>query len=483
MAEDEALPPGPIDEWQAYVDENEQPSRRSRGRVDPFVAFGVALGVVVMIGMVALRPTGASRAQADDLAALGVPTEFHHATVDDVAERPCVGVETETCTVVGFKLDDGPDAGFVFVQEFFPGATTPAFSVGDRVVLSRVARTATVESTSMTPCSFDSEVECIAIELLVDDGGTTATALFEAYQGEAAADLRVGEEVLVDYVYDGDQLEMLAVRPMEPQEVYRFADFDRRTLLIGVAVVFALFVVALGGWRGATALVGLVISVLILLLFVLPAILDGRSAVLVAVFGSAGIAFVTMYLAHGLNRMTTIALLGMVSALTLTAVLSAITVAAARFSGLAAEESSLLTFFDGIDVSGLVLAGIVLGAAGALDDVTITQAATVWELRSANPALDSSGLFRRALRVGRDHIASIVNTLLLAYAGASLPLLVLFVLARQSLGTIANSEVVAIEIVRTLIGSMGLVAAVPLTTWLAARFARAQSTAQPDATV
>jgi uncharacterized membrane protein len=471
MAEDEALPPGPIDAWQAYVDENEPPPRARARRVDPFVAFGLALGVLVLAGMVVLRPTGASRAQADDLAALGVPTEFHHATVDDVIERPCIGIETETCAVVYFELDDGPDAGFVFVQEFLPGATTPTFSVGDRVVLSRVARTATVEAVTGAPCSFDPEIECVAIDLLVEDGGTTSRSVFEAYRGEAAADLRVGDEALVDYVYDGDRVEMLSVRPMEPQEVYQFADFDRRLVLIVVAVAFALVVVALGGWRGATALVGLVISLLILLLFVLPSILDGRSAVLVAVVGSAAIAFVAMYLAHGISRMTTIALLGMVAALTLTSILSAITVAAARFSGLAAEETTLLTFFDGIDVSGLVLAGVVLGAAGALDDVTITQAATVWELRAANPLLDSSGLYRRALRVGRDHIASIVNTLLLAYAGASLPLLVLFVLARQSLGTIANSEVVAVEIVRTLIGSMGLVAAVPLTTWLAAYFA------------
>ena len=470
MAEDEALPPSPVDAWQAYADENElQPSNKPR-RVDPFVAFGVVLGALVLLAMVALRPTGASRSQADDLAALGVPTEFHHATVVDVVQRSCAGVETETCAVAYFKLDDGPDAGFVFIQEFLPGPATPTFSAGDRVVLSRVARTATVEAVTTTPCSFDSGSECVAVDLVIEDGDTPRRSVFEAYLGESATELSAGDEALVDYVYDGDRLEMLSVRPLDPQAVYQFADFDRRLVLLVAAAVFALVVVALGGWRGATALVGLVISLLILLLFVLPAILDGRSAVLVAVVGSAAIAFVTMYLAHGFSRMTTIALFGMVSALALTAVLSAITVAAARFSGLAAEETSLLTFFDGIDVSGLVLAGIVFGAAGALDDVTITQAATVWELRATDPALDTSALFRRALRVGRDHIASIVNTLLLAYAGASLPLLVLFVLARQSLGTIANSEIVAVEIVRTLVGSIGLVAAVPLTTWLAARF-------------
>ena len=143
----------------------------------------------------------------------------------------------------------------------------------------------------------------------------------------------------------------------------------------------------------------------------------------------------------------------------------------ANFTGLVTEESSLLTLFEGIDVRGLLLAGIVLGSAGAIDDVTVTQASAVWELRAANPSLGSGELFRRGLRVGRDHIASTVNTLLLAYAGASLPLLVLFVLSAQSLGTVANSEVVAVEIARTLVGSIGLVAAVPFTTWMAAHIA------------
>lgn len=471
MVEDESLEPDRIDEWQAYVAESDSPKRDPRLTRDPFVVSGVVLGIVILIGMILLRPTGASKAQADDVAALGVPTDFHHATVREVEEQPCAGVESEGCVVVRFELEGGPEAGFVFVQEFLPGATTPAFSRGDRVMLSRVAPAGTVEAVAVAPCSFDAQAECVAIDLLIDDGEQGRSAKFEAYPGEDAASLEVGDEALIDFLYDEDRIEILSVRQVDPQSLYQFADFDRRLVLLIVAVVFAGVVVLLGGWRGATALVGLAISILILLMFVLPAILDGRNAVLVAVFGSAAIAYVTMYLAHGFGRMTTIALFGMTSALILTAVLSSIVVGMARFSGFVTEETSLLTFFEGIDVTGLLLAGIVLGAAGALDDVTITQAATVWELKAASPSLGSVGLFHRALRVGRDHIASIVNTLLLAYAGASLPLLILFILARQSLGTIANSEVVAVEIVRTLVGSIGLVAAVPLTTWLAARFA------------
>ena len=189
---------------------------------------------------------------------------------------------------------------------------------------------------------------------------------------------------------------------------------------------------------------------------------------MVAVVGAATIAFVALYTAHGFSRMTTVALIGTLAALILTALLSFLVVGIAEFTGFVTEESALLTLFDDIDVRGLLLAGIVLGAAGAIDDVTVTQASAVWELRAANPELTSAELFSRGLRIGRDHIASTVNTLLLAYAGAALPLLVLFVLSEQSLGTVANSEVVAVEIVRTLVGSIGLVAAVPFTTWMAA---------------
>jgi uncharacterized membrane protein len=176
-----------------------------------------------------------------------------------------------------------------------------------------------------------------------------------------------------------------------------------------------------------------------------------------------------LYLAHGFTDLTHVALLGATGALVITVILSSLMTNLAQFSGLAGEESLYLTLFGGIDVAGLLLAGIVLGALGALDDVTVTQASTVWEVRRANPTLGVGELTAAGLRVGRDHIASTVNTLLLAYAGASIPLLLLFGLSQQSLGTIANSEVVAVEIVRTLVGSIGLVTAVPITTWLAAR--------------
>jgi uncharacterized membrane protein len=147
-----------------------------------------------------------------------------------------------------------------------------------------------------------------------------------------------------------------------------------------------------------------------------------------------------------------------------------VVVAVAGFSGLTGDGFFLIAIPD-LDLGGLVLAGVVLGALGAIDDVTVTQASAVWEVHKANPALDRRSLYQAGIRVGRDHIVSTVNTLLLAYAGASLPLLILSSLSAQPLGVVASSEVVAVEIVRTLVGSVGLVAAVPVTTWLSARIA------------
>jgi uncharacterized membrane protein len=221
--------------------------------------------------------------------------------------------------------------------------------------------------------------------------------------------------------------------------------------------------------RGLAALGGLAISLFVLMGFIVPAIVAGRDAVLVATVGGSIIVLVALYLAHGVTPLTHVAAIGAFSALALTALLSWLATSAAHFSGLADEESFYLLAIPGIDLNGILLAGIVLGAIGALDDVTVTQASAVWEVRGANRELLPHDLFASGLRVGRDHIASTVNTLLLAYAGAALPLLVLYSLSPLPTGGVLSSEVVAVEVVRTLVGSMGLVAAVPITTWLASR--------------
>jgi uncharacterized membrane protein len=320
---------------------------------------------------------------------------------------------------------------------------------------------AEVEDVSDGACSYNPEFECSRVIFRLLEGpfpGTRDAKEFE--QLPTTPRFEVGEIVVLSYRPEAEALFQ-----------YQFADRERRPLLLGVALVFALAVVGLGRLRGLAALGGLAASLVVLVAFIVPAILQGTSPILVATVGAGAIGFLALYIAHGWNSLTHVAVVGTFTALLLTVGLSALTVELARFSGFASEESLYLTFIDQFDVTGLLLAGIVLGALGALDDVTVTQASAVWEVRRANPSLARRDLYQAGLRVGRDHIASTVNTLLLAYAGASMPLLLLFALSGQSLGIVANSEVVATEIIRTLVGSIGLVAAVPITTWLAARVA------------
>ena len=258
---------------------------------------------------------------------------------------------------------------------------------------------------------------------------------------------------------------------------YYLVDYDRRSLLVVLAVLFAVFVIALSRWHGLFSLLGVAISLGVLVLFVMPAILEGGNPLAVAIVGAAVIMFVNLYLAHGFNARTTTAILGTMASLALTGLLAVIFVEVGRFTGFGSEEASFLQLSaDQVNLEGLLLGGIIIGTLGVLDDVTITQASAVWELRAANPSFVFADLYRSAIRIGRDHIASTVNTLVLAYAGASLPLLLLFTVARRPLDAVLNSEVVAEEIVRTLVGSIGLVASVPVTTALAASVVAAGAT-------
>jgi uncharacterized membrane protein len=256
--------------------------------------------------------------------------------------------------------------------------------------------------------------------------------------------------------------------PTDPGS-YQVVDFQRGGALIWLGAAFAVAVLLLGRWRGLAALVALGLSLLVLVVFVLPAILAGSSPVTVAVVGASVIMFAVLYLTHGLSARTSTTVLGTLVSLALIALLSAVFSAFARLTGLDDTTASLIgTLGVPVDARGLVLAGVIIGALGVLDDVTVTQTSAVWELRAANPTLGPRALFAAGMRIGRDHVSSAVNTLVLAYAGASLPLLLLFTVAAQGPGTVLTSQDVATEVVRTLVGSIGLVAAVPITTALAA---------------
>ncbi len=320
---------------------------------------------------------------------------------------------------------------------------------------------ATVDSVREGRCSYSTEEnpqDCREFSFIVhegpDAGGIVLLPEFNLTFGLRAPDLQVGDQVKLGY---------------EPSTFFYFyADRNRETTLVVLALLFAVVVIALGRKRGVLALLAMVMTVAVLVLFIAPSVLDGNDPVLVAVVAGAAIAFVSLYLTHGFTPTTTVALAGTLASLALTLAISAVFFAFARFSGLATEEGLTLPLVADINLSSLLLGGAVIGALGALDDVTVTQVATVAELHHRNPRLTIPELITSGIRVGREHIASAVNTLLLAYAGASMPLLLVFAAADQPLGTVANSEIVALEIVRTLCGSIGLVAAVPVTTLMAA---------------
>ncbi|MGH3761589.1 YibE/F family protein [Actinophytocola sp.] len=253
---------------------------------------------------------------------------------------------------------------------------------------------------------------------------------------------------------------------------YQLVDFQREIPLALLAGLFAVVVLLLGRWQGLKALAALGLSFAVLALFVLPAIIAGENPLLVGIFGAGLIMFAVLYLTHGLTARTSTAVLGTMVSLALIGVLGALWAAFAKLTGLDDDTSTLVGLLNTpIDTRGLLLAGVVIGALGVLDDVTVTQTSAVWELRAANPALTRLELYTSALRIGRDHVASAVNTLVMAYAGAALPLLLYSSIAGVGLGNILTSQVIAQEIVRTLVGSIGLIAAVPITTFLAATVA------------
>lgn len=277
-------------------------------------------------------------------------------------------------------------------------------------------------------------------------------------------------------MYQAGQRVRLAVTETEGQPtVYYVSDFRREGPLGVLLALFLGSVVAFGRRQGAQALLGLALSFVVIIGFIVPAILADRSPIAVALVGALLIMVVTLYLSHGWSQKTTAAVVGTAAALLVTAGLATAFVTTASLTGFANEDARMANLqVGGLSLQGMLLAGMIIGGLGVLDDVTMSQSSTVFALRRVNPRAGFAELVRGALSVGHDHIAATVNTLFLAYAGASLPLLIVFSTGVDGIGVIVTSETVAIEVVRALVGSIGLIAAVPLTTAMAAALAVAQ---------
>ncbi|GAB0102466.1 hypothetical protein JMUB6875_14340 [Nocardia sp. JMUB6875] len=258
-----------------------------------------------------------------------------------------------------------------------------------------------------------------------------------------------------------------------PATIYSFDDYARGLPLTIIVIVFAVVIIAVARWRGLRALIGLVIAFGVLVMFLLPALLDGKPAIPVALVAGAVILYSVLYLAHGVNLRTSSALLGTLTSMVVAAVLSWVSLKITHLTGLSEEQNTnVAAYIQHVSITGLLLAGFIIGSLGVLNDVTITQASAAFELAALDEKATRRGIFAAAMRVGRDHIASTVYTLVLAYAGGALPLLLLFSVAGRPISDVLTGDAVGIEIARSAVGGIALALSVPLTTAIAVLLAR-----------
>ena len=353
---------------------------------------------------------------------------------------------------------------------------------------------ANLPDVSMT--GFGSETDRARVTEIIEEGEITLGDVVQRYQ-IARVELLEGEyqgivmemdygkrQVLSSAVYlqTGDMvLVTVGSRPDGVLTVY-FVDFVRANSLLWLTAIFVATVLVISRWKGLRSLLSMAFSLMVIISYIIPHILAGEDPLIVSITGSVILLGVTLYLTYGWNLKTHAAVVSMIFVLLITGTLAGLFVIVARLTGSGDENALfLLQMLNAqINLRGLLLGGMIIGALGVLDDLVTTQASAVFELHHANESLGFRGLFRSAMRIGQDHVAATVNTLVLAYAGASLPMLLMFSLGRGDYGYLVNFEFVAEEIVRTLVGSLGLITAVPLTTAIAILFALAPPRPSPN---
>jgi uncharacterized membrane protein len=387
------------------------------------VALLAVIGLAVVVGAVLLWPSGS---KAD------VPLPFQNGQGGAVTN-------TQAGTVASSTLADcgSPSVGQVLTGQPAPG----------------VAGSGT----------------CVQSLVSIDSGPNRgAQTMLEFSRGPGQPNLLAGEHIRIFRQVD-----------QQGATTYGFYDYERGWPLALLAAAFAIVIVAVARWRGLRALIGIVIAFAVLVVFMLPALRDGAPALPVALVASAAILYAVIYLAHGVSLRTSSALLGTLASMVLAAFLSWGAVKLTHLTGLSQEQNNeVAAYLGNVSIQGLLLAGFIVGSLGVLNDVTITQASTVFEMAHLGHG-SRREVFLRAMRVGSDHIASTVYTLVLAYAGSSLPLLLLLSVANRSLTDVLTSESIAIEIARSAVGGIALALSVPLTTAVAAVLATPNSGPNP----
>jgi len=303
--------------------------------------------------------------------------------------------------------------------------------------------------------------------------GTDTVAMIQTIQAEIIDGGSNGKIITVENDYlslqEGDFFFVNYLITIQGDEIYTVADADRRSSLLFFVALFIGVILFFGGKQGARSLLALLGSFFVISYLLIPTLLQGYSPVLTSSLFAVGILFIAIFFTHGWNRVSVVAFLGTSCAMLITTILAFIAVKTSSLSGFGSDESVFLNMNTGgkLDFSGLLLGGIIIGVLGVLDDIAITQAAVVSELFHANKNLSKKEVYQKALRIGREHVGALVNTLALAYTGASLPLLLLFQGSSAEISYIINGEIFSTEIIRTIVGSIGLVLAVPITTFLA----------------
>ena len=304
--------------------------------------------------------------------------------------------------------------------------------------------------------------------------GTDATTTVQTLRIELLEGKKKGEVVALDndimVLFVGDTIFVNRLVAIDETEYFTFKDVERRPQLFWMAALMVGLVLLFAGWQGMRALLSLGLSIAAIVFLLVPALLAGYEPALASLLIAGVILAVSLFLTHGLKPRVYIAFVGTFSAVGVTCLVAWLSVDWLRLTGFGSDASVYLNFSTGgtLDIAGLLLGSIIIGLLGVLDDVSITQASVVQELRGANPTLSSFELYKRAINVGRDHVGSLVNTLALAYLGTALPLIMFYARANADFWQSINQEIIASEILRIIIGSIGLILAVPFTTLVAA---------------
>ncbi|MBD3362789.1 hypothetical protein GF362_03660 [Candidatus Dojkabacteria bacterium] len=323
-----------------------------------------------------------------------------------------------------------------------------------------ISRTrAKIIKVEQVPCEHDSEKMCDKYTLEISEGGREGTEV------EAFSDPFVLSTLNHDV---GDEVFLEVMRTYEG-ESYSIVGVVRENAILMLLILFVLITIAIARLQGLGSIVGLLISVLVLFLITIPMILKGWNPIVAGYIGAGLVLISSVYLSHGFNPKTTTALISTFIGLIITSILALFFIELTELTGFGQDEAFFLMtdIKEDINTKGILFVSIIIGGIGLIDDVTVNQISAMQQIFTANPGISRKDLFKKAMFMGRDHIASMVNTLFIAYAGASMPLIMILRARNVSFGDIINEEVFAEEIVRTVVGSIGLILIVPITSYIA----------------